>query len=119
MLEPQRQVIQSYGDGGFKISGLDHAGSVFVTTLKTQPWNLASIAEIDVKEFCAKVKCLGELNVLLLGTGTSIMAPNPKLAAALQSLGIGLEVMDTGAACRTFNVLVAEERLIAAALIPT
>ena len=119
MLEPQRQVIQSYGDGGFKISGLDHAGSVIVTALKTQSWNLASIAEIDVKEFCGKVKRLGELNVLLLGTGTSIMAPDPKLAGALQSMGIGLEVMGTGAACRTFNVLAAEERLIAAALIPT
>ena len=119
MLEPQRQVIQSYGDGGFKISGLDHAGSVIVTALKTQSWNLASIAEIDVKEFCGKVKSLGELNVLLLGTGTSTLAPNPKLGANLQNLGISLEIMDTGAACRTFNVLVAEERLIAAALIPT
>ena len=119
MLEPQRQVIQSYGDGGFKISGLDHVGSVIVTALKTQSLNLASIAEIDVQEFCEKVKCLGELNVLLLGTGTSILAPNPILGANLQSLGISLEVMSTGAACRTFNVLVAEERLIAAALIPT
>ena len=87
--------------------------------LKTQSWKLTSIAEIDVQEFCANVKCLGEINVLLLGTGTSIMAPNPKLGATLQSLGVGLEIMDTGAACRTFNVLVAEERLIAAALIPT
>ena len=118
MLEPKRQVIQSYGDGRFKISGLDHTGSVIVTALKTLSWNPASIAEIQVEEFSAKVKCLGELNVLLLGTGTSIMAPNPKLGAALQSLGIGLEVMGTGAACRTFNVLVAEGRLIAAALIP-
>ena len=119
MLEPQRQVIQSYGDGGFKISGLDHTGGVIVTALKTRSWNLASIAGIDAKEFCAKVKCLGELNVLLLGTGSSILAPNAELRSNLQSLGISLEIMDTGAACRTFNVLVAEERLIAAALIPT
>ena len=119
MLEPQRQVIQSYGDGGFKISGLDHTGSVIVTALKTRSWNLGSIAEIDVKEFCAKVKCLGELNVLLLGTGSSILAPNAELRSKLQSLGISLEIMDTGAACRTFNVLVAEERRIAAVLIPT
>ena len=118
-MEPQRQVIQSYGDRGFKISGLDHAGSVIVTAQKTQSWNLASIHEIDVKEFCTKLECLGKLNVLLLGTGNSILAPNANLSANLQSLGISLEIMDTGAACRTFNVLVAEERLIAAALIST
>ena len=119
MLEPQRQVIQSYGNGGFKISGFSYAGSVIVTALKTQSWNLASITEIDAKEFCTKLQCLGELNVLLLGTGSSIMAPHPTLGTTLQSLGISLEIMDTGAACRTFNILVAEERLAAAALFST
>jgi len=119
VLEPQRQVIQSYGDGVFKISGLDHAGSVIVTAIKTQPWNLASITEMNIEKFCAKLECLEEINVLLLGTGASIIAPPPKLGASLQSLGISLEIMDTGAACRTFNVLASEERLTAAALIST
>ena len=74
---------------------------------------------MNIEKFCAKLECLEEINVLLLGTGASIIAPPPKLEASLQSLGISLEIMDTGAACRTFNVLASEERLTAAALIST
>lgn len=117
VLEPQRQVIQSYGEGGFRISGSDYTGSVIVTSLKTQSWKLATIDEIDIEEFCAKLQCLSELNVLLLGTGSSILAPEPELCTRLLKMGVSLEVMDTGAACRTFNILIAEERLTAAALI--
>ena len=117
MVENQRQVIQTYGDGRFKISDLDHTGSVIVTPLKTLSWNLGSIDKIDIEEFSEKLQHVAGLKVLLLGTGRSIVAPPSELRTKLRNIGASLEVMDTGAACRTFNILVAEERLIAAALI--
>ncbi len=55
--------------------------------------------------------------IVLLGTGAIQRFPHPRLTAALSSAHVGVEVMDTGAACRTFNILVAEERRVAAALV--
>jgi len=118
VVENQRQIIQTYGDGAFKISDLGHTGSVIVTPLKTLSWNLGSIEKIDIEEFSGKLQCVPGLKILLLGTGRSIVAPPPELRTKLRNMGTSLEVMDTGAACRTFNILVAEERLTAAALIP-
>ena len=58
-----------------------------------------------------------QAEIVLLGTGPRQRFPHPRLTAALASAGIGLEVMDVQAACRTYNILVAEERKVAAALL--
>ena len=109
-----RQLIKGYGDLGFTISGTRWEGSVLVFPDRTMAWSPASFAEME--DSLAPVMT-ARPQLLLLGCGLS-MAPMPQaLRVALRSAGITLEIMDTGAACRTFNVLLAEDRLVAAALI--
>ncbi len=79
-------------------------------------WQPASFDALAAEHFTA----LAELGVeiVLLGTGSSQRFPHPRLTRALIDKRIGLEVMDTGAACRTYNILVSEGRNVAAALLP-
>ncbi|MDO8606112.1 MAG: Mth938-like domain-containing protein [Phaeospirillum sp.] len=110
-----RQIIKGYGDLGFTIAGVRWEGSVLVFSDRTVPWSPISLAEVTEEALDAVLKARPEL--LLLGCGP-IMTPVPaSIRIALRSGGIKLEVMDTGAACRTYNVLLAEERSVAAALI--
>jgi uncharacterized protein len=111
------QIIQGYGDGGFRIAGQGYIGSVIVTALETSAWDVTTIDNIDIDNLLAALKRVPDLTVLLLGTGPTMVPPAPELRTRLREAGIGLEFMDTGAACRTFNVLLAEERLAGAALI--
>jgi uncharacterized protein len=110
-----RQLIKGYGDLGFTISGTRWEGSVLVFPDRTVPWGAASLSEVTEESLAPVLAARPQL--LLLGCGAA-MAPVPQaLRGALRSAGITLEIMDTGAACRTFNVLLAEDRLVAAALI--
>ena len=116
-----RQLIQRYGGGGFRIAGQDHAGSVLVTPERTIAWGVASAPGIDAESFerlvAGKQDRLTAGAVLLVGTGETMVPLAAEIRALLRRAGFGVEVMDTGAACRTFNVLLAEERAVTAALI--
>lgn len=114
------QVIQGYGDGGFRISGLRHEGSVLVFPSRTIAWPVVGLAAMTVDGFAALADEQPRIEVLLLGTGSRLQAIAPTLRRRLREIyGLGIEVMDTGAACRTYNVLVAEARPVAAALLVT
>ena len=114
MAEPgQPQVIQGYGDGLFRIAGAAHPGSVIVFAGRTVSWS----GEINEAGLAEAFAAADELDLLILGCGTRMQAITPELRAALRRVGVAVEVMDTGAACRTFNVLLAEGRRVAAALI--
>ncbi|SDG90069.1 Mth938-like domain-containing protein [Roseospirillum parvum] len=118
-----RQVIQAYGDGGFRIAGTDHVGSVVVLAERTLAWPVIAPDAIRAAELVSLLKTGllktgGVLDVLLLGTGPRLVRPAPGVTAELKAaLGCGLEVMDSAAAARTFNVLLGEGRPAAAALI--
>jgi uncharacterized protein len=113
-----RQVIQSYGGGGFRISGVDHRGSVIVFPTHTVPWDVAALAAATRENLALVMAPDARVAVLLVGAGrVSPGVLKPELRTALREAGVVAEVMDTGAACRTFNVLMAEERRVAAALI--
>ncbi len=110
-----RKLIKGYGDLGFTISGLRWDGSVVVFPDRTLAWPPADLLQVTEASLSVVFEARPEL--LLLGCGR-VMAPVPAvIRTALRSAGIKLEVMDTGAACRTFNVLLAEDRSVAAALI--
>jgi len=111
------QIIQGYGDGGFRIAGQDYVGSVIVTALETSAWDVTTVDTIDIDNLLRVLKRVPDLTVLLLGTGLKMVPPATDLRTKLREDGVGLEFMDTGAACRTFNVLLAEERSAAAALL--
>jgi len=116
LIKKDAQVIQSYAGGGFKVSGQAYDEAVIVTAENTQKWNTSEARA--VQDFQPLIDMKDELDVVLLGTGAKIHFLPPDLKQALKEQGLNVEVMDTGAACRTYNVLMAEGRRVAAALVP-
>jgi len=112
-----RQSIQGYGDGGFRIAGVRHEGSCIVFSERTIAWPVADAESIGAETLGEVTAAAEALDILIVGCGVQF-GPEPNgLRQALREHSIVLEWMDTGAACRTFNVLLAEERQAAAALI--
>ena len=111
-----RNIIQSYGNGKFQISDKKYDHSVLVFPDQIIPWSPIDTNNLIVDDF-KKVLTVGPIvELLLLGCGkTTWFLPLP-LRDELKEMGLVLEPMDTGAACRTFNVLLGEDRRIAAAL---
>ncbi|MDE0057524.1 MAG: Mth938-like domain-containing protein [Defluviicoccus sp.] len=119
-VDPQgRSVIQSYGDGRFRISGTTFEGSVIVLVDAVLPWPGGDAGEVSLGDFAPVVDADPAVEILLIGTGNAMRPLDRELAAALKVRGIVADAMDTGAACRTFNVLAGEERRVAAALSAT
>jgi uncharacterized protein len=114
-----RQIIESYGDGRFRVSGTVFEQSILVFPDRTLPWAPAAASEITLETLdeIAKAGAAGTVDVLLVGCGARMAMMPAELRRALRAAGIVIEPMDTGAACRTYNVLMAEGRLVAAALI--
>ncbi|MGE0725365.1 MAG: Mth938-like domain-containing protein [Alphaproteobacteria bacterium] len=112
-----RQFIQSYGPGRFRISGVDHAGSVLVTPERTAPWPVAHFAALDEAAIDGVGRAVAGAEILLLGCGAMTELLLPALRQRFRAAGLVVDAMDTGAACRTYNVLAAEARRVAAALI--
>ena len=107
--------ITGYGEGYVMVNGERRASSVVVLPDRIEPWDRQEFSQLTEADF-QFLKDLGA-EIVLLGTGARQRFPHPRLTAALAQAGIGLEVMDTQAACRTYNILVAEERKVAAALL--
>ena len=117
-VDPQgRSVIQSYGEGRFRITGTVFAGSVIVLVDAVLPWPAGDHGEISIGSLAPVVDAEPAVEILLVGTGGTMRPLDPELRAALKRHGIVGDAMDTGAACRTFNVLAGEDRRVAAALI--
>lgn len=112
-----RQIIESYGDGRFRVGGTLHEGSILVFPQATLAWPVAGMAELAVESFAPVIARAAEIELLLLGCGPRLALFPKSLRQQLREQGIALEPMDTGAAARTYNVLMAEGRHVAAALI--
>lgn len=107
--------MTSYGAGFVEINQVRHTTHVIVTPDQLLPWSLASFEALAASDF-EQLRDL-QTEVVLLGTGARQRFPHPQLYRALSEARIGLEVMDTPAACRTYNILMAESRKVAAALL--
>ena len=107
--------ITGYGEGYVMVNGERRASSVVVLPDRIEAWSTERFDALSAEDF----DFLRQLNaeIVLLGTGARQRFPHPRLTAALAQAGIGLEVMDIQAACRTYNILVAEQRKVAAALL--
>ena len=111
-----RNIIQSYGNGKFQISDKEYDHSVLVFPNQIIPWSPIDTNNLIVDDFKKVLTVEPIVELLLLGCGqTTWFLPLP-LRDELKEIGLVLEPMDTGAACRTFNVLLGEDRRIAAAL---
>jgi len=107
--------ITAYGDDYVVVNSERHESSVIVTPERVVPWPASSFEDLSDQSFEEVKKEKPE--ILLLGTGPKQRFPHPKLTATLAAAGIGVEVMDSKAACRTYNILVAEARKVALALL--
>lgn len=119
-LIPQgKQVIDAYGDGGFRVSGTRVEGSVIIFPDRLFPWGATALVEVNAAMLdpVSAAGRAGQVDLLLLGTGARMAQIDRGLRQELRAAGVVIEVMDTGAACRTYNVLMAEGRKVAAALI--
>lgn len=110
-----RQLISAYGDGRFRITGTAWECPILVFPDKTMPWVDGAHS---LEALAAVLEYAPAIEFLIFGTGKRLTPLPPALRMALQQRGISADVMDTGAACRTFNVLLTEERRVAAALLP-
>lgn len=118
MVPAGRQLIQSYGDGQFTISDVVYTGPVVVLPEETRPWSPADPPNFTQDDFGPVLALEDPVDIFLLGCGDTGQFIHPNLRDALREAGITIEAMDTGAACRTFNVLLSEDRHVAAALLP-
>jgi uncharacterized protein len=114
---PGQVPIEAYGNTGFRFGGMSHRGSLLSLGDGMHAWEAA--ADEPPSEFLlsAVLARLTPPQFLLLGTGRRQVFPPPALVKAFHEAGIGLDVMNTGAACRTYNVLLAEKRDVTAALV--
>ena len=111
-----RNAFTGYGEGYVLINGARHESNMLVTPdSPVAVWDVQDPALMGAEQ----ISRLAELNaeVLLIGTGARLHFPPPKLLLPLAKAGIGVEIMDTPAACRTYNILMGEGRKVAAALI--
>jgi uncharacterized protein len=107
--------ITAYGDDYVQVNRQRFQSSLIVMMERVAEWSAASFASLKAEDF-ETLRSLGA-EIVLLGTGPTQRFPDPRLTAPLAQAGIGVEVMDLKAACRTYNILAAEERKVAAALL--
>jgi uncharacterized protein len=114
---PGRAPIDAYGNGGFRFAEMSHRGSILCLPSGIYAWPPTHPGEIEPAAFAPVLAEKGALGLLLLGTGRRQEMPGGEVRRAFVEAGVALEVMDTGAACRTYNVLLAEGRPAGAALL--
>jgi uncharacterized protein len=114
---PGRYPIDAYGNGGFRFADMSHRGSILVLPSGVCAWDVARPQDITVESLAAVFDEAATLDLLLLGTGLDVSFVADALRQRFREARIGLEVMQTGAAARTYNVLLAENRKVGAALI--
>jgi uncharacterized protein len=107
--------IDAYGNGGFRFAGTSHRGSILCLPSGIYAWEPAE--PLDTASLASALAEKDAMRVLILGTGPRQVFPAPAVRRAFVEAGLALEPMDTGAACRTYNVLLAEGRSVGAALI--
>lgn len=114
---PGRAPIDAYGSGGFRFADMSHRGSIFTVPSGIYGWSLTSPADFSLDAFGQILAEAADIEVLLVGTGQDLV-PLPKdLKEAFREAGVLADPMSTGAAIRTFNVLLSDDRAVAAALL--
>ncbi|MBN1239133.1 MAG: hypothetical protein JXB36_11560 [Gammaproteobacteria bacterium] len=113
---PQANVVRAWEPGRVRIGERWLEGSVIIAADRIMTeWAVDTVGEVDVASLEPAISLQPE--IIVLGTGEDIVLPDVELMGALAARAIGLEIMTTAAACRTFNVLVHEERRVVAALL--
>lgn len=114
---PGRAPLDAYGNGGFRFADMSHRGSILCLPSGIHGWQPADPARLTLDDFDRVVAEAEAIEILLVGTGADLRPLPATLRQALRDARIAADPMSTGAAVRTFNVLLAEDRAVAAALV--
>ena len=114
---PGRHAIEAYGRGGFRFAGMSHRGSILILPSGIHAWPVTDAKTITSADLRAFLKEEPAVEFVLIGTGPQIVPLPDRLKMPFREAAISVDAMQTGAAARTYNVLLAEERRVAAALI--
>ncbi|MBD9372166.1 Mth938-like domain-containing protein [Rhizobium sp. ARZ01] len=114
---PGRAPIDAYGNGGFRFADMSHRGSMLFLPSGIYGWDKQDAHTLTAEDLERVIAEADQIEVLLVGTGMEIKPLSKELRAVLRAHRISSDPMSTGAAVRTFNVMLAESRAVAAALI--
>ncbi len=114
---PGRAPIDAYGNGGFRFADMSHRGSLLCLPSGIHGWDLVEGDPLTVAALSTILADASGIEVLLVGTGSKLRPIPAEVRAALKARGIASDPMSTGAAVRTYNIMLAESRAVAAALI--
>ena len=109
--------IDAYGDGGFRLEGQRFEGSIIVMPQGLHPWSVAVIGDVTAASLAVLAGAAGTFDFLLIGSGEAFARLPAQAQRYLESCGLFPDVMATPAACRTYNMMLAENRRVAAALV--
>lgn len=114
---PGRAPIDAYGNGGFRFAEMSHRGSLLCLPSGIHGWDVIDPKNLTVDLFEKVFAQAAEIEFLLLGTGEGMLLLPKDLRAAFREAGISVDSMSTGAAVRTYNIMLSEDRAVAAALV--
>jgi uncharacterized protein len=114
---PGRHLIDAYGAGGFRFADMSHRGSILVLPTGISAWTPARPQDLTPEQFDEVIAQAQSVQVLLVGTGRDLAPLAEPVRWRLREAGISCDVMATGAAARTYNIMAAENRPVAAALL--
>ncbi len=114
---PRSAPIDAYGNGGFAFADMSHRGSLLCLPEAIWAWPVAAPDQIDRASLDRVFAAASTIDTLIIGTGTGVWLAPPELRDALRAVSVGLDTMQTGAAIRTYNIMMGERRRVAAALI--
>ncbi|MDH7800869.1 MULTISPECIES: Mth938-like domain-containing protein [unclassified Rhizobium] len=114
---PGRAPIDAYGNGGFRFAEMSHRGSLLCLPSGIHGWSPVDVKEFTLAHFDKVLADAQDIEVLLIGTGDGMRVLPKELREAFRAAGISVDPMSTGAAVRTYNIMLSESRAVAAALI--
>lgn len=121
LVQKGQQIIQAYAHGRFKVSGDAYESPIIVTPSETWVWDIDppyDIKSMTAEDFSSLTAQSQNIDVVLFGCGERMTFMPSALKKDMKTQGLSMDIMDTGAACRTYNVLMAEGRRVACALLP-
>jgi len=114
---PGRAPIDAYGNGGFRFADMSHRGSILCVPSGIHGWEPGDSERLVLADFDKVLEQADKIEILLVGTGRELKPLPRELRQAFRDAGISADPMSTGAAVRTYNVLLAENRAVAATLV--
>ncbi|MDB5540169.1 MAG: hypothetical protein JWQ89_1896 [Devosia sp.] len=114
---PQQVQLDAYGNGGFRFAGMSHRGSLLCLPSGMHAWEAVLPTDVTLDSLAPVFAVADQLDVLLIGLGGDIAGLDPVVRAALKERRVIVEAIATGGAVRTYNVLLAEDRAVGAALL--